>query len=352
MKWNRTEVSEWGCIVSGIVAAATAIIWFVEKMPGGLWFPILLMLAAGACAVLFYLGKRFDHREDSKEDDLDSFRNPVWETVSRRQFTNEQVDIDGKRFWDCTFKSVTLAFHGHAPAEFMGACTFSGNLRLMTDAPAAMHYSKLCQIFSKIPGLRAEFVSADESGNPLNPTFEIKELKGAAAEQTATLTESDPNIYIEFQDNRGPNVSPETQPRFMLVNRGTYRNAKTVCLERIRLKQHWIAFPHVASSVAPYTSADTYPRIEALDHKPADPEDFFDLLWKEYTSRHIPNLHELTLDLVATYQDDQRNLFETKCQLVFDPSAHEKTMHHSGQTGAIQVITLRNQKLRKIAVAI
>jgi len=318
---------------------------------GGLILIAGLFIVAGLLNSAPLLGRLLLTKKADTES-RDSFKNPQWETVSRRQFMNEQVDIDGKRFYDCAFQNVQLRFHGTAPSEFVSGCTFTGSLRLSTDNGAAMHYAKLCQVFSSIPGLAAEFVSADEKGNVLAPSFEIKELKRPPTQHAATLTESDPNIYIEFQDNRGPNTSPETQPRFMLVNRGTYGNANTVCLERIRLRQHWIAFPQIPYSVAPYTSADTYPHIESLDHKRADPEDFFDLLWKEYESRRIPNLHELALDLVATYQDDRRNLFETKCQLVFDPSAHAKTRAHHGQVGAIQVVSIRNPKLRKISAAI
>ena len=177
---TKQEASEWGCIVSGASVPISAIVWFFGIRPPGQgigWFAPFSFVMAFISATLFYLGKRFKGRKDNlKTEAFDSFRNPQWETVTRRQFMNERIEIDGKRFWDCTFNSVTLAFHGTAPAEFLGNCNFQLPLRLTTDFPPAMHFSKLAQIFSKLPGTRLEYVSADERGNPLTPTFEITEL--------------------------------------------------------------------------------------------------------------------------------------------------------------------------------
>jgi len=61
MKLSRTALSEWGCIVSGMVAVGTALVWVFGIQPKGLttisWFPAFSIVAALACAVLFYLGK-------------------------------------------------------------------------------------------------------------------------------------------------------------------------------------------------------------------------------------------------------------------------------------------------------
>jgi hypothetical protein len=63
MKWGRTEVSEWGCIVSGFVAIGTAVAWVFRS--GLNWFPVVAILAAIVCAVLFYSGKRLERVNDS-----------------------------------------------------------------------------------------------------------------------------------------------------------------------------------------------------------------------------------------------------------------------------------------------
>jgi hypothetical protein len=146
----------------------------------GIWLtPIWILSSAVILWLLTLVGSLPKNRTKA-------FRNPKWETVTRREFMNEQVDIDGKRFWDCSFLNITLAFHGTAPAEFMGACKFGGNLRLVTDSPPAMHYSKLCQIFSSLPGMHAQYVSTDANGRALSPTFEIKELPPASKTATST----------------------------------------------------------------------------------------------------------------------------------------------------------------------
>jgi hypothetical protein len=59
MKWDRTAVSEWGCIVSGFVAIGTAVVWVFRS--GLSWFPVVAVFAAIVCAILFYLGKRGEY---------------------------------------------------------------------------------------------------------------------------------------------------------------------------------------------------------------------------------------------------------------------------------------------------
>jgi hypothetical protein len=61
MMLNRTALSEWGCVVSGMVAIGTAIVWAFGIQPKGVaigWFPVFSVIAALVCALLYYLGKR------------------------------------------------------------------------------------------------------------------------------------------------------------------------------------------------------------------------------------------------------------------------------------------------------
>ena len=59
---TRQEASEWGCIVSGLIAVGTAIVWAfgIKSSPPSLsvLFPAITVIAAVACATLFYLGKK------------------------------------------------------------------------------------------------------------------------------------------------------------------------------------------------------------------------------------------------------------------------------------------------------
>jgi hypothetical protein len=83
----------------------------------------VLLISGASLSVLTYLGIAFlivrKPKTQNTKTALEAFRNPKWETVARRTFRNESVDLDGKRFWDCTFNNVTLRFHGTGPVEFM-----------------------------------------------------------------------------------------------------------------------------------------------------------------------------------------------------------------------------------------
>ena len=141
----------------------------------------LLLIGGAAASILLYLGVAYlifrkHPKTANAKSALEAFRNPQWETVIRRDFKNESVDLDGKRFWDCTFNHVTVAFHGTGPVEFMGACNFAPNMILSTDCPAAMEYAKLIEIFSSIPNTRVQHVGVDKDGKPLPRTFQIKEV--------------------------------------------------------------------------------------------------------------------------------------------------------------------------------
>jgi hypothetical protein len=56
------------------------------------------------------------------------------ETVTGHNFVNEIVQIDGKRFVDCTFLNVTLDFQGQA-AWFFERARFSGTMMMRTSQP-------------------------------------------------------------------------------------------------------------------------------------------------------------------------------------------------------------------------
>jgi|SRR5579859_753651 len=64
MKWNRTALSEWGCILSGAIAVGTFVVWLfgIKPSPGSL-LPIIAVAAALACGSLFYLGKRLEQKQ-------------------------------------------------------------------------------------------------------------------------------------------------------------------------------------------------------------------------------------------------------------------------------------------------
>jgi hypothetical protein len=140
----------------------------------------VLLISGASLSVLVYLVIAFlivrRPKGERRKTILEAFRNPNWETVSGREFKNESVDLDGKRFVNCTFKHVTLAFHGKGPVEFLTGCNFGSGLILSTDYPPAAHYARLIHIFGSLPNTVAKHVDVDKNGKEVPPGFQITEI--------------------------------------------------------------------------------------------------------------------------------------------------------------------------------
>jgi hypothetical protein len=170
------------------------------------------------------------------------------------------------------------------------------------------------------------------------------------------LVESDPKILIKFCDERSFTEKKEDETYFSLENRGG-SDALCVCLESLRLADEVVKFTIIGPSlsIAPQRSknftwvvtADKGPTI----YKTFPKKDIVALLAQNWMALGDATIPELSLSLKATYQDERRNLFETSCELVFDPSAHFKVLR-AGQTGSIEVVSTRNPKFRKLAIAV
>lgn len=166
-----------------------------------------------------------------------------------------------------------------------------------------------------------------------------------------TLKDSDPKLYIEFQDDRGVTISGkhEDEAYFVLINRSK-QIARIACIETIRLKEHLISFPRFGYSLAPTDGANIYPRITTLDNRTPRSLDFFYVLFLEWDSFHNANLHELVIPVSVTYQDGSHNLFESSCELVFSISQHLR-VRTGGQHGSLRVVETRNHQFKKLAIA-
>ena len=53
--------------------------------------------------------------------------------VWNKRFMNEVVDVDGRRYVDCTFENVTFLYNATAPWEFSGTTTITGTINIKTD---------------------------------------------------------------------------------------------------------------------------------------------------------------------------------------------------------------------------
>jgi hypothetical protein len=144
---------------------------------------LLIIIGATVSVVLYALILyRIIHKTQAtvaheEETALEQFRNPQWETMIGKSFKNEEVILDKKRFWNCTFDNVTLRFKGEGPVEFMHGCNFAPNMILASNSPVAMEYAKLIEIFGSLPNTQTRHVSVDKDGKPLAPTFHITELR-------------------------------------------------------------------------------------------------------------------------------------------------------------------------------
>lgn len=170
--------------------------------------------------------------------------------------------------------------------------------------------------------------------------------------EDTNIKDSDPQVYAEFNDERGCTSNRESQAYITLVNRGQSK-ALNICIDPISVAGHLINFPKLAYAIAPNRSKHLYPDIATSDNKSADyyHQDLFYLFWAQYNSLGDMSIPNLVLPLTINYQDITRNLYEVECDLVFDPSAHLR-VRTSGQDGNIRVITTRNHRFRKIALAI
>lgn len=86
------------------------------------------------------------------------------ELVSNKTFTNEVVEMDGKKFKDCRFVNVTLNFKGIGTTTLINS-HFVGFTQLITNNWAVKAYTGLMEEFKKHPGVTNIIVGErDENG--------------------------------------------------------------------------------------------------------------------------------------------------------------------------------------------
>jgi hypothetical protein len=172
--------------------------------------------------------------------------------------------------------------------------------------------------------------------------------------ESDTVFDTDPLIYPEFVDARWTTGSnkKEFEAYFSLVNRGSVE-ALCIILEPIKMGERIVQFTRhrIAAALLPKQAAYFYPDVVTKENGsvPEHLKDLFHLFCLDYLALKDSTICEATIVLTATYQDIQRNLFEVKCELVFDPGAHANV--RIGQRGPEPVITTRNYRFRKVAAA-
>lgn len=88
-----------------------------------------------------------------------------------------------KSFHRCSFKNVTLLFHGNAPVEFRETTTIDGTIVFATDNPAILLYQSLRAKFASVPGAKLDVGAQDDKGRELQlPRLKVQpaEVVGVA----------------------------------------------------------------------------------------------------------------------------------------------------------------------------
>jgi hypothetical protein len=199
---------------------------------------------------------------------------------------------------------------------------------------------------------KARTTAANNSNAFHEQYAEVNRLRGELAEwRDVNVKDTDPQIYAEFNDDRGRTPKKESELYITLVNRGQ-SEALNVCIDPLSVAGHIINFRCLAYSISPNRSTFRYPDITTNENESADyyHQDIFGLLWSEYSSLGDLTIPELVLTLTINYQDKARNLYQATCDLVFDPSAHLR-VRTGGQNGSIKVAYTQNHKFTKLAIA-
>lgn len=171
---------------------------------------------------------------------------------------------------------------------------------------------------------------------------ELEQLKTEMLD--AIVKDSDPRVDIQFVDDRGHSASSELYYGFDLINRSDNGEAKFLCLESFRIGGHLVKFRKLKPLLKPGASYELYCEIDAPDGRLCK-LDIFDVFSQEYEALKNPDLYDYPILIHGFYQDGASNLFEVRCDLVFNYGNHVRKLFG-------QAITTRNHKYRKVASAI
>jgi len=147
---------------------------------------------------------------------------------------------------------------------------------------------------------------------------------------------------------------PMEQACFDLINRGKKSSVNFACIEDFKIGGYYVAFRHFPPPIASGGNHEsvTPHYINKPDGKLCDKDVFtvFFYAWEELKNSKV---YEYSIPIKATYQDEHRNLFEVRCDLVFYPQEHVNHQHPqlTGYTGAT-ILETKNQKIRKVAPSI
>lgn len=97
--------------------------------------------------------------------DLTKFPPKILEVVSGKTYIGGMVEIDGKRFENCTFQDVTLMYHGTDTYSIIKP-TWTGSVYLRTDNKAIHDFWELYKEITKLKAASIKVYEVDANGNP------------------------------------------------------------------------------------------------------------------------------------------------------------------------------------------
>jgi hypothetical protein len=163
-------------------------------------------------------------------------------------------------------------------------------------------------------------------------------------------------LEIKVADLRGRIVSKNSieQACFDIINRGKQSRAQFVCIEDFNIGGYRVVFRSFPPPIAPFGNHESITPlyINKPDGKLCD-KDIFTVLFYAWDDLKNPKLYEYVIPIKATYQDEGRNLFEVRCDLVFYPQEHVN-QQNPGLTGyrGGTILETKNHRIRKVAPAI
>ena len=259
-----------------------------------------------------------------EEGTVDCFTNPRWETVSHQAFLNETVELDGKRFYRCTFTNARLSFRGNAPCELL-ECELAKSVVLQTDNDAIRCYlipERTLQAMAN-----PEHVSVDKHGHARLIQPSVKEI--SAKQEALGISESDPRIYVDVLDEH----QVDQITRLKLTNTGG-GDAHRVQVCAVGLRTATVTFDSVG--VIPSGSpALIEPSIDA--YGVIQRRNLVFAMMKEWETFDDPNKTELAVPARVVYDDVQGKPLETTFDIVLDPVEEiRRKLGHAQQRPVIQ----------------
>jgi hypothetical protein len=174
MRLNRTALAEWGCIVSGVVALASGVVWLFGIRPTtGLLFPLSAIASAVLCATLFYLGKKIQPSSSRLNSSDLALSNPVTQRVLHicsngypLQRTQSGLALNLQILSSIPTKLV------YARATLTRRDGYQGHTRQIELESSEPHIIPAMQMFNRM--LERKDLDIEESKRWLSPNVEIQ----------------------------------------------------------------------------------------------------------------------------------------------------------------------------------